>query len=348
LYIFLIENNHFFIDMDIHTQEQLLEHFRRQLKTESDWRWISGEALCLYLDGKRVSFDLQAHVHYHALDLEQLARQNDPAPLLLVPKLTDRFLEKCRQSGLSVIDLNGRTWIRGKGLYIERPSRPDRNYQNANKPRNVFEGKSARIIRALLSDRDRKWTQSELIRQTGASQGLVSRVTSHLVEEGHVIKPEDRLYQVGSTLDLLDAWAASDSLKDRTTCVRFTGLETDPRIWADRLEAWAQDTSTKLAFTQWTAAWERHGYTEPVVCSAYVSELPTPDQLAEWGAREVSEAGAMWLFKPSDKGVFLETQQPLNRSLVSDAQIYIDLQKTGLRGPEAADALRNWEGFCRP
>jgi hypothetical protein len=61
----------------------------------------------------------------------------------------------------------------------------------------------------------------------------------------------------------------------------------------------------------------------------------------------VPEAGALWLFKPSDKGIFQETQRPLNRLLVSDAQIYIDLQKTGLRGPEAADALRKWEGFCR-
>ncbi len=333
--------------MDISTQKQLLEHFRRQQDTESDWSWLPGETLCLDLDGWRVPFDLQAHVHYHALDLERLAGQKEPATLLLVPELTDRFLEKCRQAGLSVIDLNGRTWIRGKGLYIERPPQPGRNYRNANKPRNVFEGKSARIIRALLSCRDRKWTQAELIRHTGASQGLVSRVTSHLVEEGYVIKPQDRFYQVGSTLDLLDAWVAADSLKDRTTCVRITGLETDPWFWADRLEVWAQERSVDLAFTQWTAAWERHGYTEPALCSAYVSEFPNADQLSEWGAREVTEAGALWLFNPSDKGVFLETQRPLNRLLVSDAQIFIDLQKTGLRGPEAAKALRDWEGFCR-
>jgi len=333
--------------MEISTQKQLLEHFRQQLKTDTDWRWVSGEHLCLELDGKKTSFDLQAHVHYNAVDLEQLAKQKDPAPLILVPELTDRFLGKCKQSGLSVIDLNGRTWIRGKGLYIERPPLPERKYRNANKPRNVFEGKSARIVRALLSDRNRKWTQAELIRQTKASQGLVSRVTSYLVEEGYVNKPEDRFYQVSSTLDLLDAWVASDSLKDRTTCIRLTGLETDPWFWADRVEAWAKDQSIDLAFTQWTAAWERHGYTEPVICSAYISEFPRPDQLAEWGAREVSEAGALWLFKPSDHGVFFETQRHLSRCLVSDAQIYIDLQKTGLRGPEAADALRKWEGFCR-
>jgi hypothetical protein len=49
-----------------------------------------------------------------------------------------------------------------------------------------------------------------------------------------------------------------------------------------------------------------------------------------------------------DEGVFLETQTIKDLPLASDAQIYLDLQKTGLRGPDQADALRNWEGFCRP
>ena len=35
-------------------------------------------------------------------------------------------------------------------------------------------------------------------------------------------------------------------------------------------------------------------------------------------------------------------------TLVTDAQIYLDLKRTGLRGPEAAAALREWEGFCLP
>ena len=41
-------------------------------------------------------------------------------------------------------------------------------------PRNIFVGKSARIIRILLTDRDRVWTQAEIVRRTGASSGLVS------------------------------------------------------------------------------------------------------------------------------------------------------------------------------
>ncbi len=51
---------------------------------------------------------------------------------------------------------------------------------------------------------------------------------------------------------------------------------------------------------------------------------------------------------PTDEGVFLETQTVKDLPLATDAQIYLDLQKTGLRGPDQANALRHWEGFCRP
>jgi hypothetical protein len=70
--------------------------------------------------------------------------------------------------------------------------------------------------------------------------------------------------------------------------------------------------------------------------------------LEQLGLRRVNEAGKVWLFVPTDEGVFLETQTVRDLPLVTDAQIYLDLLGTGLRGPDAADALRHWEGFCRP
>ena len=70
--------------------------------------------------------------------------------------------------------------------------------------------------------------------------------------------------------------------------------------------------------------------------------------LERYSLRPVSNAGKVWLFVPDDEGVFLETQSVQDLPLVTDAQIYVDLQKTGLRGPEQAAALRDGDGFCRP
>ena len=62
----------------------------------------------------------------------------------------------------------------------------------------------------------------------------------------------------------------------------------------------------------------------------------------------MTEGGKLWLHVPDDEGVFTETQTRSELTLATDAQIYLDLQRTGLRGPDAAIVLRDWEGFCRP
>jgi hypothetical protein len=54
------------------------------------------------------------------------------------------------------------------------------------------------------------------------------------------------------------------------------------------------------------------------------------------------------LHHPDDEGVLFEKQTVKGRALVTDAQIYLDLLKTGLRGPDQARALREWPGFLRP
>jgi hypothetical protein len=103
-----------------------------------------------------------------------------------------------------------------------------------------------------------------------------------------------------------------------------------------------------IVFTQWIAGWLRHPYTEPVVTSAYVARLPEAATLEQLGFRPVTDAGKVSLLVPDDEGVFLETQLVQGLPLASDAQIYLDLQNSGLRGPEQAQALREWSGFCRP
>jgi hypothetical protein len=57
---------------------------------------------------------------------------------------------------------------------VDRGPLQGRSFSYEFEPRNIFVGKSARIIRSLLTDRDRVWTQAAIVRRTGASSGLVS------------------------------------------------------------------------------------------------------------------------------------------------------------------------------
>jgi hypothetical protein len=272
----------------------------------------------------------------------------EPYLLFVVPHLTDALLEVCRERRASIIDLNGRCYLRCPDLLVQLSPLPGRRFRFELEPRNIYVGKSVRIVRAILSDPDRSWRQAELVEKSGATSGLVSRIVTYLVRQGLLEKTGSRNYHLTSVSALLDSWAKADDFQRRVNTVAFTALENDTVALARRLRNALTHDGPHFAFTQWIAAWLRHPYTEPPVVSLYVPHLPSADLLDHLGLRRVHEGGRVWFHLPNDEGVFRETRIVEDLPLVSDAQIYLDLLHTGLRGPEQAKALREWSGFCQP
>ena len=343
---------------DIRHESELVNHFRQLLEDDPDLRWQAlpdapthGRLawIELALDDRSQRFRIVYSLKPSLPELESLLadwKEPDP-PLLVAPELSQRVLELCHTKRLAAVDLNGRAYIRTAGILVDRRPLPGRDFRFQLQPRNVFVGKSARIIRTLLTDRDRAWSQNELVHRTKASSGLVSRIVQHLISQGFIEKQTAREFRLSNPLELIDAWVKADDLNQRTTITRYTTLGGTPIETARHLQSWAADQSVAIAFTQWLAASLRHPYTEPVVTSAYVARLPEAATLERLDLRPVTDAGKVWLLVPDDEGIFLETRTTQDLSLATDAQIYLDLQKTGLRGPDQATALRHWEGFCR-
>jgi len=146
---------------------------------------------------------------------------------------------------------------------------------------------------------------------------------------------------------LLDAWAARDDWQKRTTVRQYSLLETEPVQIARKLKE-VLNGKQKPVFTQWFAANLRRPYTVPPAVSAYVPRFPESGDEKSLGARQVINGGSLWLILPRDQGVFLETQRVNEFTLACDAQVYLDLLQVGLRGPDQAKALREWEGFGKP
>ena len=343
----------------IHDESELIHCFRQCLEADGELPWLlpTGDFghdpipwVELKLDAKGHRFKPLYSLKPSIPELESILHTwDDPLPpLLVVPELVDRILDFCRQKRLAAADLNGRAYLRAKGLLVDRQRLPGRDFRFGQEPRNIFVGKSARIVRSLLTDRNRVWSQGTLVERTKASPGLVSRIVQHLVCQGHLEKQSPREFRLRDPLGLIDAWVKADEINRRTTTVRYATFGSSSSAFATQLAAWAKEQSVPIAFTQWIAGWLRQPYTEPVVTSAYVKRLPDPATLNQLGLRPVNDAGKVWLFIPDDEGIFLETQTIKDLPLASDAQIYLDLQNTGLRGPDQAEALRQWEGFCRP
>ncbi len=341
----------------IRHKSELVHQFGDLLENEPEFSWVtpvgSGDPLHLvevHLDGRIHQFTPVYILKPQILELESLLKtwSQTSLPLLVVAELSPRLEAFCRKQQLAVIDLNGGAYIRVDGLLIDRHALPNRNFRFELEPRNIFVGKSASIIRILLTDRDRVWKQSEIISATGASCGLVSRIVHYLVGQAYLERLGAREFRLGDPIALIEAWAKADDMNRRVSTTRYAVLTDNPLEIARKLNQWAEKQLVGIAFTQWLAAWLRHAYTEPVIASAYVGRLPEPPVLEELSLRPVNEAGKVWLHVPEDNGVFLATRRVQDLPIVSDAQICIDLQNTGLRGPDAAAALLNWEGFCRP
>ena len=186
---------------DIRHESELVHHFRQLIEADPDLCWqvppdASAHArlpwIELTFDDRSQRFKTVYSLKPSLPELESLlANWKDPEPPLLVaPELSQRVLELCHRKRLAAIDLNGRAYIRAVGILVDRRPLPGRDFRFQLEPRNVFVGKSARIIRTLLTDRDRIWSQSELVHRTKASSGLVSRIVQHLISQGFIEKQD--------------------------------------------------------------------------------------------------------------------------------------------------------------
>jgi DNA-binding transcriptional ArsR family regulator len=278
--------------------------------------------------------------------LERQKDREDYQFIILAPHIPSELAADFRKQALNHADLNGRLFIRAPDLLLDREPKTT-SYANPTSEPDLFSPKASRLVRALVSHRNRIWNQDELVKRTGISPGLISRLLKSLTGNAYVSREYSGkklpiTYRLREFNRLLDTWSAEDQWRKRVSIQQYSLLENDmlqiARTTRDSLGL------ENVFFTQWFAAHLRHPYTTPPLVSAYIkrnrsAEIPF--------ARKVESGGNLWLFVPQDEGVFLEAQEVDGFRLVSDVQIYLDLLQVGQRGPDQAEALLNWEGFAQ-
>lgn len=336
------------ISRRIRQSNDLPHLFEATLRNDPDLQWrLQPDMLKLSVDGRNYAFNLHYVLRPSLSDLEKIRTTGRTPTILVVPNLTDHLRTVCRKLELSVADVSGNMWIRAPGLLIEKATPVEQPVIHETEPRNIFVGKSERIIRLLLSNIEKTWTQSEVRALSTASPGLVSRILNHLISQGFIQLTDERRYRVTDPAALLDEWARADDFSRRVSPYAFIRIGGNSEQLAQELVEACQSQEIPIAFTQWIAAWWRRPYAEPAIISAYVERLPDLEVLTRRGFREVRDGGRIVLYVPRDPSVFQPGQVVKGFPVVTDAQIYLDLQRTGFRGPDAARALRDAADFCR-
>jgi hypothetical protein len=269
-----------------------------------------------------------------------------PDCILCAPFLSEYAAELYREElGLNHADCNGRFFLQHGSILIDRSPRLS---EHSNPPQEAsgFSLKGTRILRALLHESSRIWTQADLVKATQCSAGYVSRVLKTFLRQGLVTKQgfggrgDPIEYRVPRPELLLAAWKREDRFDKRVRTYRFSCLEPNH----DRLVRILHESLSDVqhAFTQWTAAWLRRPTTPPHAVSVYM-----PEETLHWfkPGSPVDSGGNLHVLVPEDEGNFQCLQTVDDLPLVCDAQIYLDLIDRGFRGPEAAEALRGWEDF---
>jgi len=263
--------------------------------------------------------------------------------LLAAPFISKESARICTEAGIGYADLAGNARLSFGQVFIETHG-AENPFREKRETRSLFAPRAARVLRVLLQGPLRPWKVTELAEASRVSLGWVSAVRQQLLgrEWAAEVPGGLRLTKPGA---LLDAWAKADDWNKRTRTREYSLLVTEPAEVGARVHVLLGEK--RHAFTQWFAAALRHPHTTPPLITAYVENFPD-EALLENAllARRVESGGRLRLVVPRDEGVLNPLQTAQGLTLVSDAQIYLDLIRAGLRGDEAAAELRKWPDFA--
>jgi hypothetical protein len=281
------------------------------------------------------------------LQLESFLRQmpgNAPRyGVVLAPFISEESARICRDAGMGYADLAGNACLAFDQVFIETHTAGN-PFHEKREVRSLFAPRAARVLRLLLQGPPCSWKVTELAASAKVSLGWVSAVRRQLLALEWAEETTGGL-RVTKPGTVLDAWAKADDWERRTRTNEYSVLLSDPLELAERLKQVLHDPPP--VFTQWFAGWLRHPHTTPVVVTAYVKEFPNVNLIEnKLMGRRVSANGALRLVLPKDEGVCLPSQMVRGFELVSDVQIYLDLQQVGLRGAEQAEEMRRWPDFA--
>ena len=218
--------------------------------------------------------------------------------------------------------------------------------------KSIFERKSSRVLRVLLSRAGEKWTLRELAGEAKVSLGMSHYVSEALTRMGLATREESGRLMLIEPQRLLKQWAAATNYSVLNVFQEFYTFDTEFEAFLSRFKRFPPRFSRRYALTLHAAAWLVAPYVRPNDFHLYVHPSlgkEGPLLLARaLGLSLVEKSGNVKLVTPYDEGVFYGSTQAGGVNVVSPVQLYVDLYNYPGRGEEAADKVlekiaKSWE-----
>ena len=265
----------------------------------------------------------------HARRIAESAKKHGrrAIPVVAAPFMGPAARRASEAEGVSWFDLSGNAHIVAPGLRIIVDGRPNK-FIRRGRPASIFAPKSARVVRWLLMDPERSFTQREIARGTEMSEGFVSRIVARLEVESYVVRagpsgeegagrsegPTDRdvsgrrrhrnvPLRVRDAAVLLDAWREEYQFDKHTIIQGHVAARS-----GDALARFVSDTlaaeGVGYAATGLAAAWQMTHFASFRIATFFVADEPSDDLKRKLGFREDPRGANLWLVVPNDAASF--------------------------------------------
>ena len=299
------------------------------------------------LKSRLTPMELEGVVHQllrHRNELHRLGDYEDLYPMVAAPYISDSVQARCKELGVGYIDLNGTFALIHHDVYVDIV-RPATAFKNPQGVKNIFSGRSRRIIRVLLVNPYQPYRLERLATETKLSIGQVSQVIRRLQDDDLVERNSDGclLTKPRKLLRLFAQELKSDYTQNRTVFSGFS--EKEPFQVAQLLRDICERREIRHAFTLGSGLESSERNVREQLTAAYIHV--SPEQLRDDLQLDAVGKGAnVLLMTPPDAdntdagGVFYQFRKLTNGLTgVNPVQLYVDFTLYGSRGQEQADFL---------
>jgi len=267
-----------------------------------------------------------------------LTGRTDDYGVIAAPYISEKTGQICKEANIGYIDLSGNCYLSFDTIYIKKE-----NYKSIDvvkkEVKSLFSKKTARLLRVLLCNPEKIWTQMKLSDESKVSIGLTNRVIKKLYDLEYIALDQNNKISLKNSSKLLDLWRENYSYSNNEILAYYSPKNPD-EFEKCLIEYMYRRNNEKYAFTLFSGT----SLIAPFVRSKQTFFYFSGNKEKLINATElkpVSSGANVLILIPYDEGIFYATQKVRDNNVVSNVQLYLDLYNYKGRGREQAEYLRN-------
>ena len=319
-----------------------LSHWNLLHETESSGRIADIVATARSRD-KEYSFCIEVrragypqYVRDAAITLKKIIQANLSCyPVIVVPFISEQSKKICDEYNVGYFDFSGNAKIAYENIYIYTEGK-DFPTDAAIINQSLFSPKAARIAKLMLSKPDAEWAQKDIVKNTGLSKGMVSRIVRRMIAMGYAAQKDKKLVLTNFD-DLFSAWAEAEKRRREVKKSYYVWAQNPMKLMkmlADRLSR----DKIRYAFTKEAGASLVAPFSTFDIVSVYTESLDDFPAKA-LSATEADKGFNLTVIEAPDEYIFMTAREKGGIKIADNFQLYADLEKNPLRGKKQADLI---------